>query len=179
MPSAWNSTGGRTGAIAAVLVVLALGLFGTVGWLAALVLGLVAGLLLGALLHWLLDGGVMAMDGSAWAPVPPEAAPVAMAAPIPQDAEPRVGLALAPRVDLSVQGGAEAEDLRQIRGIGPKVEAALHKAGVTRFAQIAEWDDALIDEMAVQTGRAASRIRGDDWVGQAKVLAGDAGLHNG
>ena len=169
MPGAMQSSSGKTGVVVAALVVLGLGLFGAVGWLAALVLGLVAGVLMGALLHWLVHEGTPPMDADHWSPVPVEAAvpavPVASRAfrsPViratvaevdPQDADPQV-----------------RGDLRRIKGIGPKVEAALHAAGVTRLSQIAAWDEARIEEVAARIGRAASRIRGDDWIGQARDL---------
>ena len=43
--------------------------------------------------------------------------------------------------------------------------------GVTGFAQIAAWDDAEIDRIDARLGRFQGRIRRDDWVGQAKLLA--------
>ncbi|HCC26103.1 MAG TPA: hypothetical protein DEP97_02785, partial [Erythrobacter sp.] len=43
--------------------------------------------------------------------------------------------------------------------------------GVTTFAQIAAWDDAEIDRVDAQMGRFQGRIRRDDWVGQAAMLA--------
>jgi hypothetical protein len=48
--------------------------------------------------------------------------------------------------------------------------AARHGRGTT-FAQIAAWDDAEIDRVDAQMGRFQGRIRRDDWVGQAAMLA--------
>lgn len=178
MPGAMQSSSGKTGVVVATLVVLGLGLFGTIGWLAALVLGLVAGVLMGALLHWLVYEGTRPMDGGHWAPVAPEAAvPVAGAAPraVSAPVEVREQASRAEpvqAVEAEMQDADQppADDLRRIRGIGPKVEAALHAAGVTRLSQIAAWDEARIEEVAPRIGRAASRIRGDDWIGQARNL---------
>lgn len=64
------------------------------------------------------------------------------------------------------------DDLKQIKGIGPALEATLREAGVTRFAQVAAWDEAEIDAMAARLGRLGGHIRADDWVGQARALAG-------
>ena len=64
------------------------------------------------------------------------------------------------------------DDLKQIKGIGPALEVTLHEAGVTRFAQIAQWDEAAIDAMAARLGSFGGRIRSEDWVGQARALAG-------
>lgn len=66
---------------------------------------------------------------------------------------------------------ASGDDLTRIKGLGPKLSATLHGAGVTSFAQIAAWSDADIDRIDAQLGRFQGRIRRDDWVGQAKLLA--------
>lgn len=68
----------------------------------------------------------------------------------------------------------EADDLRQIKGLGPKLVTMLHGLGVTRFSQIAGWSDEDIDRIDAQLGTFAGRIRRDSWVEQAKFLtAGD------
>lgn len=63
------------------------------------------------------------------------------------------------------------DDLTRIKGVGPKLAATLASLGVTRFEQIATWDDAEIDRIDAQLGRFEGRIRRDDWVGQAAFLA--------
>jgi predicted flap endonuclease-1-like 5' DNA nuclease len=68
--------------------------------------------------------------------------------------------------------GGDADDLRRIKGIGPKLATLLNTLGVTRFAQIAAWDDAEIDRIDAQLGTFAGRIRRDSWVEQAGYLAG-------
>lgn len=123
--------------------------FGGLRWFEGLFLALIAGWLLGRLLIWASVQGRAAMDGDEWQP---------QAAPPPVALEP--GLS------------AQADDLKQIRGIGPKLEQMLQQAGITRFAQIAAWDDATIDAFAQRIGRMGSRIRSDDWVGQARALSG-------
>lgn len=64
-----------------------------------------------------------------------------------------------------------ADDLKEIKGVGPKLEKLLRKQGVTRFAQIAEWGEDEMDHFAELIGRMGGRIRSDDWVGQARTLA--------
>jgi predicted flap endonuclease-1-like 5' DNA nuclease len=66
---------------------------------------------------------------------------------------------------------AEADDLRRIKGVGPKLAALLHSLGVTTYAQIAAWTDADIDRIDAQLGTFAGRIRRDSWVEQAMLLA--------
>jgi predicted flap endonuclease-1-like 5' DNA nuclease len=67
-----------------------------------------------------------------------------------------------------------ADDLTRIKGVGPKLVEQLRTLGVTRFDQIAAWDDAEIDRIDAQLGRFAGRIRRDSWIEQARFLdAGD------
>ena len=95
--------------------------------------------------------------------VPPPAPPgLAVAAFAP--AVPVPPPAVAPSAD-------PADDLTQIKGLGPKLAQQLQELGVTSFAQIAGWDDAEIDRIDAQLGRFQGRIRRDDWPTQAKLLA--------
>lgn len=64
------------------------------------------------------------------------------------------------------------DDLRRIKGVGPKLVALLDGLGVTRFEQIAAWDDSEIDRIDAQLGTFAGRVRRDNWVEQARLLAG-------
>ena len=66
---------------------------------------------------------------------------------------------------------SEADDLRRIKGVGPKLVAVLHGLGVTRYSQIAAWTDADIARIDTQLGTFAGRIGRDSWVEQAKFLA--------
>lgn len=77
----------------------------------------------------------------------------------------------------AAQGAAnaadEADDLCRIKGVGPKLRTVLISLGVTRFAQIAAWADGDIDRIDAQLGRFEGRIRRDNWVEQARLLAAD------
>ena len=64
-----------------------------------------------------------------------------------------------------------ADDLLRIKGVGPKLVALLASLGVTRFAQIAAWDEAEIDRIDAQLTPFEGRIRRDSWVEQANFLA--------
>ncbi|MFQ5622971.1 MAG: 50S ribosomal protein L21 [Paracoccaceae bacterium] len=64
----------------------------------------------------------------------------------------------------------EADDLKKIAGVGPKLEQVLNENGVFHFWQIAEWtgdDVAYMDEKLSFKGR----IGRDDWVAKAAELA--------
>ncbi len=63
------------------------------------------------------------------------------------------------------------DDFTRLKGIGPKLAARLQELGINRIAQIASWDDAEIDRIDPELGRFQGRIRRDDWVTQARLLA--------
>lgn len=65
----------------------------------------------------------------------------------------------------------EADDLRRIKGVGPKLVAMLHGLGITRFSQIAAWTDEDIARVDASLGTFAGRITRDNWVEQARFLA--------
>ena len=63
------------------------------------------------------------------------------------------------------------DDLKKIKGVGPKLEADLNAKGVWHYDQIANWTaDEVVwaDEHLVKF---KGRVSRDDWVGQAKTLA--------
>lgn len=90
----------------------------------------------------------------------PEVTPLPAKAPKP--AKPKAKVAKA---------AVAPDNLKEIKGVGPQLEKLLHDNGVTSFAQIAAWGDAEIDHFAEVIGRMGGRIRSDDWVEQAKILA--------
>ncbi len=72
---------------------------------------------------------------------------------------------------LTAARGGQADDLKIIRGIGPKLEQMLHGMGIFHFDQIGSWKAAELawvdDNLEGFRGRASR----DHWVAQAKVLA--------
>jgi predicted flap endonuclease-1-like 5' DNA nuclease len=64
------------------------------------------------------------------------------------------------------------DPLTRLKGLGPKAAARLTELGVTRFDQIASWNDADVNAIDAQMGAFKGRIRRDRWVDQAKLLAG-------
>jgi predicted flap endonuclease-1-like 5' DNA nuclease len=67
------------------------------------------------------------------------------------------------------QGGGD--ELTRLKGVGPKLAAQLRDLGVSSFSQIAAWSEADIDRIDGQLGRFQGRIRRDNWVEQARLLA--------
>ncbi len=70
------------------------------------------------------------------------------------------------------EGGVEVtpDDLKEVNGIGPKLEKALNKQGIMTFSQLAELD---IEAMAQNEDGMidlAGRIEREDWIGQARRL---------
>ena len=62
------------------------------------------------------------------------------------------------------------DDLKRITGIGPKLERMLNANGISKFRQIAGWQDADIQAIDELLPAFHGRIRRDDWVGQARRL---------
>ncbi len=63
-----------------------------------------------------------------------------------------------------------ADDLKQIKGVGKRLEGLLHGLGVTSFAQIAGWSDADVARIGEAMGF-PGRIERDGWIEQARTLA--------
>jgi predicted flap endonuclease-1-like 5' DNA nuclease len=69
-----------------------------------------------------------------------------------------------------MQNGAPADDLQQIKGVGPAIEKTLNEMGIFRFNQIAEMSEYDIDRIAHRLKGFRSRIYREDWIGQARDL---------
>jgi NADH-quinone oxidoreductase subunit E len=67
------------------------------------------------------------------------------------------------------EGGAD--DLKRIRGVGPKLEQLLHSLGIYHFRQIAAWGPGEVAWMDSNLEGFFGRVTRDDWVGQAGILA--------
>lgn len=76
---------------------------------------------------------------------------------------------------LSAARDGKADDLKKLKGVGPKLEQTLNELGFYHFEQIAAWTDA---EVAWVDSRLKfkGRIERDGWIEQAKSMAsgGDA-----
>ncbi len=102
-------------------------------------------------------------------PVVEEVAPAAVEAPVSAPAA--SGTVAKPQMMEGPRDGGP-DDLKKIKGIGPKLEKMLNGMGIYHFDQIAGWQAnelAWVDENLEGFKGRASR---DSWVGQAQTLAG-------
>ena len=72
---------------------------------------------------------------------------------------------------LDAPRGGKADDLKRIKGVGPKMEKLLNEVGVWHFDQIASWKAKHIAHVDEKLVGFHGRITRDEWVKQAKVLA--------
>jgi predicted flap endonuclease-1-like 5' DNA nuclease len=103
----------------------------------------------------------------AMAATPEEVAPIvaatvpAKAPPTPRDPRPK---------SLPAPRGGLKDDLRQIKGIGPKIEVMLHEMGVFHYDQIAAWTRSNAEWVDLKLGF-KGRVAREQWIAQAKSLA--------
>ncbi len=82
------------------------------------------------------------------------------------------GAGAAAMLAIGIPGAVgDADDLLQIKGIGPKLNTLLVGLGITRFDQIAAWGAAEIDKVDDHLGTFKNRITRDSWIEQAGLLA--------
>jgi NADH-quinone oxidoreductase subunit E len=67
-----------------------------------------------------------------------------------------------------------ADDLKRIRGVGPKLEAMLHRMGIFHFDQIASWTEMNLRWVDQKLEGFKGRAVRDKWIEQAKTLASGA-----
>lgn len=72
---------------------------------------------------------------------------------------------------LTEARGGQPDDLKQIKGVGPKLEEQLHAMGYYHFDQIAGWGPDEVAWVDENLKGFKGRVSRDNWVEQAKVLA--------
>ncbi len=87
---------------------------------------------------------------------------VAKAKPVAADGKPEM---------LSAPRGGAGDDLKQIKGVGPKLEKMLNTMGVWHFDQVAGWRKKEVEWVDENLEGFKGRVSRDEWVKQAKVLA--------
>jgi len=98
----------------------------------------------------------------------PKAAKPKTAAPKPAVTKAAAPKAPAPKAAKAAKG---PDNLRLIKGLGPKLNTMLNDLGVTRFDQIAGLDAAAVAALDAKLGTFAGRITRDNFVYQAGLLA--------
>jgi len=114
-------------------------------------------------------------------PAPAPAAPKPAAAPAPVAAKPAAKkpaakpavktAAAAVSASLSGPRGGKADDLKQIKGVGPSIEKTLNGMGIYHFDQVAAWKAADIAKVEDKLPRFKGRAERDGWMAQAQKLA--------
>ena len=154
-------------ALGVAYVLYDLGLIGAV-FVAIIVAG-VAGLALA--LGWRparndrVAAAVAATPAAAPAPAATSATPAASAAASGAGTKPAT---------LAAARGGQPDDLRQLSGVGPKMEQTLHAMGIFHFDQIASWGPQELAWMDANLQWFKGRASRDGWVAQAKALAAGA-----
>ena len=72
---------------------------------------------------------------------------------------------------IGYASAAEADDLKDIVGVGPFLEKKLHAIGIYTFRQVANFNEDDIDQVNDVIEYFPGRIERENWVGQAAELA--------
>jgi NADH-quinone oxidoreductase subunit E len=88
----------------------------------------------------------------------------------PAAAAPAVPSAATRPAGLATAREGRADDLKIIKGIGPKLEQLCHKLGYFHFDQIAAWTDGEIAWVDDNLEGFKGRVTRDRWVPQAKAI---------
>nr|WP_213394717.1 NADH:ubiquinone oxidoreductase [Yoonia sp.] len=109
---------------------------------------------------------------------PVAATPAAAPAPAATSATPAASAAASGAgtkpATLAAARGGQPDDLRQLSGVGPKMEQTLHAMGIFHFDQIASWGPQELAWMDANLQGFKGRASRDGWVAQAKALAAGA-----
>ncbi|HBV54205.1 MAG TPA: NADH-quinone oxidoreductase subunit E [Rhodobacteraceae bacterium] len=72
---------------------------------------------------------------------------------------------------LTAAENGKADDLKMIKGVGPKLEAMLNKLGFFHFSQVANWSEKEVAWVDQNLEGFKGRVSRDAWVEQAKLLS--------
>jgi predicted flap endonuclease-1-like 5' DNA nuclease len=165
------------------VVVLAVCLFLIeLGILASIFMGAMVFIVVGLLLGWIFCSALKPLvqtNETSAAPSVPEPAPAP--APAVEPAPVTAPVAQAPEVEavedavrpeaLSGARDGGADDLKMIKGFGPKLEIMLNELGFYHFDQIAGWSAAKVAWVNDNLAGFKGRVSLDNWVEQARKLA--------
>ncbi|MFT4665521.1 MAG: large subunit ribosomal protein L27 [Polaribacter sp.] len=77
----------------------------------------------------------------------------------------------APAAAKSTSGGNDADDLKKIEGIGPKISELLNNAGIFTFTQLAGTDASKVKEILSEAGNRYASHNPTTWPQQAQMAA--------
>lgn len=100
----------------------------------------------------------------------PEPVPVAEATAAAPEPAPAAGDAQQPSGMAAARDGGP-DDLKRIKGVGPKLEQLLNSLGIFHFDQVAAWGPGEVAWMDDNLAGFKGRVTRDDWVEQAGHLA--------
>ena len=86
------------------------------------------------------------------------------------DTGPDTGIGTRPAALVAPREGG-ADDLKKIKGVGPKLETLVNELGVYHYDQIAKWTEAEVAWVDDNIVGFKGRVTRDKWVDQAKTLA--------
>jgi len=72
---------------------------------------------------------------------------------------------------LDAPRGGQADDLKQVKGIGAKMEILCNSLGFWHFDQVASWSSDEVAWVDANLQGFKGRVTRDEWVAQAKILA--------
>jgi predicted flap endonuclease-1-like 5' DNA nuclease len=110
----------------------------------------------------------------------PAPAPAAKPTPAPKPAPAKAAEETAPAAEpaeadkpqgLTAARDGQADNLKEIKGVGPKLEKLLNSMGYYHFDQIAAWTDKEVAWVDENLQGFKGRVSRDNWVDQAKILA--------
>jgi NADH-quinone oxidoreductase subunit E len=114
--------------------------------------------------------GVTIREAQAKTKAKPEASSAAKPVHDPKEPEAEAGQGTKPAT-LEAPREGKADDLKMIKGVGPKLEALLHKLGFYHFDQVANWTRDEVSWVDQNLEGFKGRVSRDNWVEQAKLLA--------
>jgi predicted flap endonuclease-1-like 5' DNA nuclease len=131
----------------------------------------------------LVVGLILGLPGpEAAAPAAEAPRPEARSAPKPEAVVAPAAVGVAPAAaagavrpaGLAEPRGGAPDDLKLIKGVGPKLEGMLHRMGYYHFHQIAAWTPAEVAWVDEHLEGFKGRVTRDHWVDQARALMSGA-----
>ncbi|MEE9455075.1 MAG: NADH:ubiquinone oxidoreductase [Paracoccaceae bacterium] len=140
---------------------------------APLWMAVVAFLVLLGLGYWLVQVLCSGKNGATAEDMPapiPEPSPAPVPASVPTSIDDTPTSETKPEM-LSAARGGKGDDLKKIKGVGPKMEKMLNGMGFHHFDQIAGWSAQEIAWVDENLQGFKGRVSRDNWADQAKTLA--------